>query len=135
MPEYVLDTSLARDVWQQLDAFTRGYVSAAMWTLTDEDGDSLDYLGLHDIAAETIAKAVADCADFLSDENTRKMLDATGADDFQHGVDFWLTRNRHGAGFWDRGYDEDIESMLTDRAHAYGEADWYVGDDGNVYQM
>ena len=51
-----------------------------------------------------------------------------------HGHDFWLTRNRHGAGFWDRGYPEAIGKALTDAAHAEGSADWCVGDDGNIYQ-
>jgi hypothetical protein len=62
--EYSLDCSLAQNVRKALDAFTFGYIQAAMWTLTDEDGSSLDYLGLHDIAAETIAAVVAECRSF-----------------------------------------------------------------------
>lgn len=129
MPEYVLDTSFARDTWKTLDAFTRAYIECAMWTL----GDSLDHLGLHDIAEETIATAVRECAAFRRLHSF--LLHATGANDTQNGHDFWLTRNRHGAGFWDRGYLGDIGQALTDAAHAEGEADWYLGDDGMVYQQ
>jgi len=129
--EYTLDRSLALDVWKTLDEFTQGYVEAAMWTLTDDDGNSLDYLGLHDIAPETLEKAKHDCKDFQ--ESNRAALDSTGANDARHGHDFWLTRNHRGAGFWDRGYGA-VGDELTNNAHAYSGADWYVGDDGNVYQ-
>lgn len=133
MPTYTLDTSLARDVWATLDAFTKGYVTAAMWTLLDADGHSLDYLGLHDIAPETIEQAKRECAEFLTSNQT--LLNETGRDDDEHhGHDFWLTRNRHGAGFWDRGYGS-VGERLTAAAHAWGEAYWYLGDDGFVYQM
>jgi hypothetical protein len=37
------------------------------------------------------------------------------------GHDFALTRNRHGAGFWDGGWSEPSATVLTDAAHAYGE--------------
>ena len=47
----------------------------------------------------------------------------------QIGIDFWLTRNRHGAGFWDRGLG-DIGEKLTDIAHQMGERSVYVGEDG-----
>lgn len=59
-----------------------------------------------------------------------------GGDDYI-GHDFWLTRNHHGTGFWDR-YSGDQEGTrigqyLTDQAHAYGESYLYVGDDGKVH--
>jgi len=130
MPEYHLDCSLAAETKAQLDTFTLAYVEAAMWTLTDEDGNSLDYLGLHDIAPETIAKAVDDCAAFQAEYQA--LLEEAG-DDSQNGHDFWLTRNRHGAGFWDRGYPKPIGDGLTKAAHSYGESNWYVGDDGMVH--
>lgn len=131
MPEYHLDCSLAQDVRDKLDAFTFGYVSAAMWLLTDDDGHSLDYLGLHDIAPETIAAAIEDCRQFQADNAD----DLREYDSETAGADFWLTRNRHGAGYWDGDYSEPEASRLTDAANAYGETDWYVGDDGLVYQV
>lgn len=38
----------------------------------------------------------------------------------QAGHDFWLTRNRHGAGYWDRGLG-NLGKRLTESAHGYGE--------------
>ena len=49
------------------------------------------------------------------------------------GHDFWLTRNGHGAGFWDRSdcLPEDAGERLTDAAEKYGEVDLTV-DDGVI---
>ena len=58
--------------------------------------------------------------------------DPEGIDAAQAGHDFWLTRNGHGAGFWDRGLGERGD-RLTNAAHVYGACDLYLGDDGFVY--
>lgn len=47
--------------------------------------------------------------------------------------DFWLTRNRHGAGFWDGDYEKADGEKLTELAHSFGEINLYVGDDGKIY--
>lgn len=167
MSEYQLDCSLAKETADALDEFTRGYIEAAMWTLTDttyvcdkpdcefmtrdseawcpihgdwmrEHTESCDHLGLHDIADETIAKAVEDCRQFQAD--MREDLDEATDEqkhrtDAYHGHDFWLTRNGHGAGFWDRGYSDELAERLTEAAHAWGNVCWYLGDDGRVYQL
>jgi hypothetical protein len=162
--EYRLDCSLAKETAARLDPFTRGYIEAAMWTLTDtryecedcehssrdcaeaecedcggrmrERTESCDHLGLHDIAEETIAKAIEECAAFQEAHRADLELatEERGRDDAYHGHDFWLTRNGHGVGFWDRGYSPKLSKRLTDAAHAWGSCDWYIGDDGMVYQ-
>lgn len=48
----------------------------------------------------------------------------------QAGVDFWLTRNGHGTGFWDRGEYNGWQTFLTLEAESFGEAHVYLGDDG-----
>lgn len=55
--------------------------------------------------------------------------------DFNVAHDFWLTRNHHGAGFWDGDYPEPIATQLTNLAHGFGECNLYVGDDGLIYLM
>lgn len=125
----------------KLDAFTRAYIECALWSSHDEsredEGDPLDdNYGLDDLAPETLARMVKDCADFRDCDEWRA-AGGTGAwDDAQGGHDFWLTRNGHGAGFWDRysdGAGERLGDALTDRAKLYGECYLYVGDDGKIY--
>lgn len=36
-------------------------------------------------------------------------------------TDFYLTRNGHGAGFWDGDYPDEIGEKLTEMAHSFGE--------------
>lgn len=118
-----------------MDSFVRQYLETALWSSNDnsndQGGDPLDKnYTIDDIAPETIAQAISDCARFRAANQID--LIKTGDDDEQNGHDFWLTRNRHGAGFWDRGYG-DVGKRLTDACHVLGEVDLYVGDDGKVY--
>ena len=133
MAEYTLDTSLSKETVASLDPFTLAYIEALFWLLTDDDGHSLDYLGLHDLSAEALSAIRDDCAGF---QRTAAGL-LEGSDSRQAGHDYWLTRNHHGAGYWDRDasvYPNDPQGKgLTRLAHAEGESNAYVGDDGKVY--
>lgn len=118
-----------------MDAFLRGYLECALWSSTDNADESggapLDEnYGIDDFAPEALEAAKADCEAFQ--EANADDLEATGADDDQNGHDFWLTRNRHGAGFWDRGYGE-VGERLSEAARVYGGVCLYAGDDGKVY--
>lgn len=106
---------------KQLDAFTAAYIEAAFFT-TNED------FTVDELAEETRDVMIDDCADFQ--KSFGELM--KGLDPVQCGHDFWLTRNHHGAGFWDRGLGE-VGEKLTEMAHAYGEADLYEGDDGLIY--
>jgi hypothetical protein len=59
----------------------------------------------------------------------------TTAPEGMAGHDFWLTRNGHGAGFWDRTPLEKgkLGDELTKLCKAFGESDLYWGDDGGIY--
>ncbi len=127
-----------------LDTFTRAYIEAALWSSTDnatpQGGEPLDKnYSASDIAPEAMARIVSDCAKFQVDhgETLGRAYVTGNGDDYgvaQAGHDFWLTRNGHGAGFWDRGL-EDVGAALTAAAHAvpFGSCDLYVGDDGKLY--
>jgi len=127
-----------------MDNFTQRYLETALWSSTDDNGEPLDNdFDINDIDAETIDRAIMDCNDFreiaadllnsLTDKLTDEKLSAIAADfDGQHGHDFWLTRNRHGAGFWDRGYG-DIGDSLTNIANSFGPVDLIVDDNGQIY--
>jgi hypothetical protein len=114
-----------------LTDFVSGYLQAALWSSSDEDGVPFDQnYSEKDFAKKTIEGAIADCLKFMT--SNKSDLDQTGADDSTNGHDFWLTRNGHGAGFWDRGYGE-VGDRLTKAAKAFGEATLYAGDDGKLY--
>jgi hypothetical protein len=109
--------------------FVDAYLEAALWSSTDEHDQPLDAVfGVNDFSNEAFDQAVRECNDFI--RSNQKDLKSVGSA-AQHGHDFWLTRNGHGAGFWDRGYGA-AGKRLTENAHAYGEINAYANDDGVV---
>jgi hypothetical protein len=76
----------------------------------------------------------ADLADFLTtnEEDLDAALETYGYTREQAAMDFWLTRNGHGAGFWDHDLGA-IGQRLTANAKAYGEAYLYLGRFGHIY--
>ena len=108
------------------------YLTCALWSSTNEDGKPLDdKYEVKDFAPESVSAAEKEIEDFIN------LLQNEGISwgvltPEQFGNDFWLTRNRHGAGFWDRGLGE-LGKRLTEWAHTYGSSDAYVRDDEKVY--
>ncbi len=111
--------------------FFLAYVTCALWSTNDEEGNPLDDKhDIDDIDLETLDKMRTDCAAFLN-ENA-DALRCLGDDD-QNGHDFWLTRNGHGAGFWDRGYkNKKAVERVCEAAEAFGSFNLYVGDNGKI---
>lgn len=107
------------------DAFTRAYVQAALWSSTDDDGTPLDAShGPTDILPATMAQMIADCATFQAHNAA-----AIRGRACQAGHHFWLTRNGHGAGFWDGDWPEPIASHLTNASTTFGEVDLIISED------
>lgn len=123
------------------DAFFRAYVQAALWSSNDEStpqgGEPFDKnYDMNDIAPDTLKQMKADCDKFQR-ENGELIRDCVrGSGEYsveeQAGHDFWLTRNGHGAGFWDGDWPETGDA-LTAAAKKFGEYDLYLGDDGKVH--
>jgi len=112
-----------------LNTFKHAYIECVFWSGTDAAGTPLEDITT-DIDADTLAGMNADCVKFYADNSA--LWKGAYMSDEQAGHDFWLTRNKHGAGFWDRGLGL-IGENLTAAAHAFGEVHLYVGDDGRVY--
>lgn len=113
----------------ELDMFTRMYIGTALWSEMDDEQEPLDKnYDVEDISEETLKKMIQDAAEFQRDN-----WNDIGEDPGQAGHDFWLTRNHHGAGFWDGPYPKDVGKRLTKKAHEYGEYHLYVGDDGLIH--
>lgn len=120
------------------DAFTLAYLETALWATTDCDpdgnmGEPFDALySTDDFSPEAIASAIADCESFQETcEADLEAYYAAGFSEADAGHDFWLTRNGHGAGFWDRGVSTG--DALSKASKPYGSCDLYVGDDGQIY--
>lgn len=117
---------------QYIQQFTRAYKVAALWSSTDDNGEPLDNgRDLSDIHPDTHASMDKDCAAFV-EEN---WADLEALDPEQCGHDLWLTRNGHGAGYFDRGLEE-VGDRLTAACGwrtKYPEVDLYVGDDQYIH--
>jgi hypothetical protein len=112
---------------RNIDTILRHYLVCAVWTGTDNDGEPLGSTGwtVDDIHESSIDKARLDIERFVS--LAGDMLD--GLSDETIGHDFWLTRNRHGTGFWDRGLG-DVGNRLSKIARWFG--DRYVTVDSST---
>ena len=116
-----------------MDSFTTAYVEAALWSsmdnADDQGGEPLDAnYDIEDIAPEALASIHEDCEAFQ-----RNHADDIGGELEQAGHDFWLTRNHHGAGFWEGDWQDEVGQRLTEACRPYGSVDLYVGDDGLIY--
>lgn len=115
--------------------FLDAYIECALWSSTDNADDSggqpLDEnYDESDLAPETLAAFKRDCESFQ--EANAADLAMRGVDIDQAGHDFWLTRNGHGAGFWDRGLGE-LGERLTKASKVFGSVDLVIGDDGKIH--
>lgn len=112
--------------------FVRGYRDAMLWAnayLADSDGefiDGRDYAEPADVD-RTDADAFWDSLGYVL--TAVQYYRENGIDYAGH--DFALTRNGHGAGFWDRGLGR-VGDMLTEEARAYGSHYIAISDDGTV---
>lgn len=117
------------------EKFFDAYVEAALWSSTDDNDEPLDRnYDKGDIAEETLAKMKSDCLKFRKENY--ELYDDNGWDDEQAGHDFWLSRNGHGAGFFDKQSEDgsyDVGEKLQKIAKSYGTFDLIVGDDGQIH--
>ena len=112
-----------------MDEFTRAYIEAALWSSTDDNGEPLDKnYGADDLAPATYDAMANDCYDFQE-----RFSDQVAGNRKRAGHDFWLTRNGHGAGFWDGDWPEPDATTLDEGAKSYGSFELYIGDDGLIY--
>lgn len=118
-----------------MDTFLASYIETALWSSTDHMGTPFDSSRYSDVelAEETIKEMSADCKQFEEQVNALPNAADYLGSRRQVAHDFWLTRNGHGAGFWDGDYPEPLATQLTDLAHSFGESNLYVGDDGKFY--
>lgn len=128
--------------------FTLGYAAAMLWANawveTETEIVSIaDWDGTATISEDSLEQMRSECHDFLSmwldGPNTSVLAllyrvcdDTSTAYSWSDaGHDFALTRNGHGAGYWDRGLGT-IGDLLTEAAKTYGESSLNVNPTTSV---
>lgn len=102
-----------------IDTIVDHYLIAALWSsLNNEtenhfDEDGFDISDIDDNSLEDAKKAVRAFL-LLAPKKTVEKMDLE-----QIGHDLWLTRNGHGAGFWDRGLGK-LGNQLTEISEKFG---------------
>jgi hypothetical protein len=126
----------------------RQYLEMALWSSTGDDGEPLDRTySTDDFSLQANRQAERELEEFLARVDEANLIlsdrweereepgepERYNDEDLAH--DFWLTRNGHGTGFWDRPekYGEERSKILSEIAHRAGERDAYVGGDGKIY--
>ena len=102
------------------------YVECALWADEPEGYDGQVW------SDEALAEAWGDCQSFL--DAFHEELEETG-NYSQAGHDLWLTRNGHGAGFWDRSDDvwtPEMRERMTAFAKQLGECWLHLNDEGEI---
>ncbi len=128
-----------------LTPFARGYIQGLLATSLDDDQEPLDAnYDIEDIHPDSLEKIADDCAKFVAaneshyaDAENLSCSDGIWKPAESAGLDFWLTRNGHGSGFWDpdrkRHYGEANAEAMNAYSEAAGGCDAYIGDDGKVH--
>lgn len=147
MPEYIhhgscapLDGYRVANIVQDM---AMAYLTCAAWSSSnfDAEGHEIDTdLAKYDFSTQSQIVAFWHCSEFLHHPAAQQALATGHWSPDQLGHDLWLTRNRHGVGFWDRyskwGEDHeayDLGEVLTSVAHDMGEQYAYVGDDNMIH--
>ena len=129
------------DVYEALEDMTNGYLQALLWTSNaNEDGQNFLELGysIDDIPKATrdgvrdTFKAVVTCHP-LAVRLYGVERQGSCAIVWDHfGYDFLLTRDRHGAGFWDRGLGE-LGEHLSQITRLLGDSEYLcISEDGTL---
>jgi hypothetical protein len=139
-----------------MSPMVRQYLETCLWSTLailsedDEGNETWEEKGfdVSDFHPDAVYYATKDCDNFLAlcDESETDLLcnwPDTVTDNELDGLreqaiesaghDFWLTRERHGAGFWDGDWTHGDE--LTKIAHSFGSGGdcMYVDADGKIH--
>lgn len=141
-----------------INEILRGYIETALWTEEerlkenieddDEDDDEIEKLiKLKDkiktkpdlvisdnIDLDSKIEAYNDIKKFImiaGDDAVEEAIRENGL--FRLGMDIWLTRNHHGAGFFDHSYEEENEDALIKAGNDLGSKYLEIGDDNKLH--
>ena len=106
---------------EQLDYFVKGYCIALLWASIYHDQDRETFLDenhcIDDISSRSMKIIRNECQMFMN--HAHDTLD--NGDLEQHGHDFFMTRQGHGVGFYDRDLPKDKAKTLDRIARGFRE--------------
>lgn len=135
MPQFKMAPNLAHNLAKNCAIFNAVYASYIEAVYFTDTGEYEQPPSDAEMAPHAQFIAMVDCAEFLAqcaDNGALSGYSDSGQTWEQFGVDFWLTRNGHGAGFWDRGLGA-LGDKLSEMANLCGTRYIYQGDDGLIY--
>lgn len=119
------------------ETFFTAYLECAVWSSTALDPEDWDKANDGGDVEELPIEEFGLSADDIDDASRAKLREDALAfwdnneechsNPSQAGQDFWLTRNGHGAGFWDGDWEHGDE--LTEASKVYGSVDLWVDKD------
>jgi hypothetical protein len=120
------------------EEFFAGYLEAALWASSDTDPETGEDTPLdgYPLDEDTKIRLLCDAAVFFhaNQADLEEAANTPGYSTAHAGHDFWLTRNGHGAGFWDGDLEGELGGRLSEAARKAGPCGLYLGDDGIVYK-
>lgn len=120
----------------EIDEFTQGYIEALHF-FSPEDQETMETCAGLELDEYSLETVVIDCKRFQVKYPgmLREYYAKCRKDDSEYtpesraGHDFYLTRNGHGTGFWDRGFGK-VGKRLTAVCKTFREQELCRGDDG-----
>lgn len=123
------------------EQFKVAFIGALLWSTSGGNYDFLDqHFGPEDFSDELSERIDAECKAFF--EGNKGYIDdvyfigrrsGDTSVEAMAGHDFALTRNGHGAGFWDGSWTYEVGILMTAASDLAGPLEVYVGDDGKLY--
>lgn len=120
---------------EQKEQVLKSYIDTALWSTTNESNDEIEFLNgeftIDDFDPDTLNELEKEMWTFIDEYYglVCKEDEDTTYEMFVH--NFWLNRNGHGAGFWDKDYKN--KDALSDASEKFGTVFLYVGDDARIY--
>lgn len=115
--------------------FIAGYVQAMQWLTNANDLNlELESAEAYELSEQCKESIAEDCEKFLNEQGA--VLQTVISTEYGYGSaghDFYLTRNSHGAGFWDRGLG-DAGDVLSEASREFGASHEYVAEDELIYK-
>lgn len=114
----------------QAKPFIDAYIECLLWSSLDDNNEPLDsHYTFDDLSPQSVSRISCECSRFLWIAGYYN-INLSGLE-AQAGHDFWLTRNGHGTGFWDRPevYGKENARLLSIMSDCFGMCAVFVSDD------